>query len=91
MILIEPEENIGERLIELAQTLYPLNRSLTGNGVRETLAILREHIPLSVYQIPSGTETFDWKVPDEWNVRSAFIADSSGNKVVDFTKHMGIR
>ena len=63
---------------------YPICRSITGDGVRRTLALIREHIPLEVHEVPSGTPVFDWTVPKEWNIRDAWIKDPSGTKVVDF-------
>jgi len=63
--------------------LWPITRSLTGNGNRETLRILSEIIDLKVKEVPSGTECFDWKVPPEWNIRKAWIKDSAGNKIID--------
>ncbi|MDF7799391.1 DUF4910 domain-containing protein [Pontiellaceae bacterium B1224] len=70
-----------KRLIE---RLYPICRSITGNGVRETLGILREHIPLEIHEVPTGTPVFDWKVPDEWNIREGWIKNPAGEKIVDF-------
>ena len=67
--------------------LWPLNRSLTGDGNRETLRILSEISEINISEIPSGTECFDWKVPDEWNVKEAWIKDSKGNRVVDFREN----
>jgi aminopeptidase-like protein len=67
--------------------LWPLNRSLTGNGNRETIKILSELIDLKITEVPSGTECFDWNVPPEWNVREAWIKDSKGNVIVDFSKN----
>ena len=66
--------------------LWPINRSLTGNGNRETLKILSEIIDLEVKEVPSGTECFDWKVPPEWNIKEAWIKNSKGEKIVDFSK-----
>jgi aminopeptidase-like protein len=63
---------------------YPICRSITGDGVRRTLALIRERIPLEVHEVSSGTAVFDWTVPKEWNIRDAWIKDPSGRKVVDF-------
>ena len=69
----------------LASRLFPICRSLTGPGVRETLAILHEELPhLQVHEVPSGTKCFDWRVPDEWSIRDAYLLDPEGNKVADF-------
>ena len=75
---------IGERIFALAAELYPICRSITGNGVRETLQILSKHIDLQCHRVPSGTAAFDWDVPLEWNIRDAFIKDPNGNRVLDF-------
>jgi aminopeptidase-like protein len=74
----------GRDMHELLRKLFPICRSLTGDGVRQTLSVLQQHIPLSVREVPSGTRAFDWTVPKEWNVRDAYIMDDSGQKVVDF-------
>lgn len=71
----------------LMQRLYPICRSITGNGVRETLKLLAERIPLQMYEVPSGTAVFDWQVPREWNVRAAWIKDPSGKTLVDLRDH----
>jgi aminopeptidase-like protein len=76
----------GEEAYRLIERLYPICRSITGNGLRQTLAIVGEHIPLSVTEVPSGTKVLDWVVPDEWNVRDAYVADASGRRVVDFRR-----
>jgi aminopeptidase-like protein len=70
----------------LVRELYPICRSITGDGVRETLRILSRHVPLSVVEVPTGTAVLDWTVPREWNVRDAWIKDASGRRVVDFRK-----
>jgi len=67
--------------------LWPINRSLTGNGNRETFKILSEIIDLQITEVPSGTECFDWTVPPEWNVKEAWIKDNKGNKIIDFSKN----
>ena len=64
--------------------LWPINRSLTGNGNRETIKILSEIVDFNVMEIPCGSEVFDWVVPNEWNVQDAWIKDSKGNVIVDF-------
>lgn len=74
----------GEEAYRLIERLYPICRSITGNGLRETLAILAEWIPLEVAEVPSGTEVLDWVIPDEWDVRDAYVADESGSRVIDF-------
>jgi len=76
--------DIGAELYGLIERLYPFHRSITGNGVRQTLKVLQEFVPLQINEVPSGTEVFDWVVPDEWNVRGAYIANSDGERVVDF-------
>src|SRR5262249_9101558 len=73
----------GEELVELVRELFAVPRSLTGNGVRETLAILAREIPVEVIETPSGTQVFDWVVPREWNVRAAWIEGPSGDRLVD--------
>jgi aminopeptidase-like protein len=64
--------------------LYPLCRSITGNGLRETLRRIQTHIPLTIHEVPSGTRVFDWTVPREWNIRDAWVKNSKGEKVIDF-------
>lgn len=76
--------DLGARMHALVRRLYPLCRSITGDGVRETLAIVGEHLPLTVHEVPTGTPVLDWTVPQEWNIRDAYVADASGRRVVDF-------
>jgi aminopeptidase-like protein len=75
---------VGNEMYQLITDLYPICRSITGNGFRETLGVLSGHIPLKTREIPSGKEVFDWVIPPEWNIRDAYIKNSSGKKVVDF-------
>ncbi len=77
----------GQAMHDLAARLFPICRSITGAGVRETLRILQEFIPLQIVEVPTGTPVFDWTVPKEWAIRDAFIADSSGRRVVDFKRN----
>ena len=77
-------EKIGREMYALAADLYPIHRGITGDGLRETLTILKQHVPLEITEVPSGTQVFDWQVPQEWNVRDAFIEDSDGCRVVDY-------
>src|SRR5215469_15288179 len=77
-------ENITTAMHDLIRKLYPICRSITGNGLRQTLHILKEQIPLTIHEVPTGTQVFDWTVPQEWNIKSAFIKNSRGEKIVDF-------
>ena len=70
----------------LIERLYPFCRSITGNGVRRSLRLLRETIPLALPEVVSHTRVFDWTVPDEWNVRDAYIMNEAGERLVDFRK-----
>lgn len=77
---------IGQSMYSLCVELFPICRSITGNGVRKTLSILNSVIggEMVVREVPSGTQVFDWSVPKEWNIRNAWIKDSKGNKILDF-------
>lgn len=76
--------DIGAEIYALAERLFPICRSITGDGVRRTLDILAEHIELKRHEVPSGTQVFDWVVPKEWNIRSASIKDMTGRTLLDF-------
>ena len=78
---------IGAELYAFASALYPLHRSLTGHGVRATLAMIGERAPLAIHEVPSGTAVLDWTVPPEWNVREAWIKDERGTTIVDVRRH----
>ena len=75
---------IGREIYKLIEELYPVCRSITGDGVRQTLNILKNHIPLAIYEVPTGTKVFDWTVPKEWNISEAYIKNLNGQKIVDF-------
>ncbi|WP_088343643.1 MULTISPECIES: DUF4910 domain-containing protein [Rhodomicrobium] len=81
------QAGIGGEIYALAAELYPICRSITGDGVRRTLGILGRHLDLTVHEVPSGTPVFDWTVPREWNIRDAYIANAAGERVVDFRAH----
>jgi aminopeptidase-like protein len=74
----------GDAMHAFAAELFPICRSITGDGVRETLRRVGERIPIDVHEVPTGTAVFDWTVPQEWNIRDAWVKDGSGNRVVDF-------
>ena len=77
-------EKTGDEMHAFIAEAFPLCRSITGDGVRRTLAMIAERIPLAVHEVPSGTQVFDWTVPKEWNIRDAWIANARGERVVDF-------
>ena len=74
----------GRAMLDFIAELYPVCRSITGEGVRETLRMIQKRIPLEMHEVPSGTKVFDWTVPLEWNVSDAYIKDKAGVRVVDF-------
>ncbi len=77
--------DLGQEMLDFAKFLFPICRSLTGNGVRQTLKSVREKIPeLMIHEVPSGTPAFDWNVPKEWNIKDAYIIDPDGRKIIDF-------
>jgi aminopeptidase-like protein len=78
--------DVGQKMYRLIADLYPICRSITGNGLRQTLNIIKSHIPLEAHEVPTGTEVFDWTVPKEWNIRDAYVKNSKGQRIVDFKK-----
>jgi aminopeptidase-like protein len=77
---------IGQRIYEIVRELYPICRSITGDGFRETMQRLQERVPMTVHEVPSGTPVLDWTVPKEWNIRDAYIKNAQGTRVVDFKR-----
>jgi aminopeptidase-like protein len=79
---------VGKNIYLLAKNLWPINRSITGNGVRKTLSIIKRIIPeLNIFEIKSGTKVFDWTIPKEWNVNDAYIITPKGKKICSFKKN----
>jgi aminopeptidase-like protein len=75
---------VGSRMFTFVEELFPICRSITGEGIRETLQRIAERVPLEIHEVPTGTVVFDWTVPKEWNIRGAYIEDPSGHRILDF-------
>ncbi|MBW4625878.1 MAG: DUF4910 domain-containing protein [Brasilonema octagenarum HA4186-MV1] len=82
---VNPNE-VSHQMYQLISQLYPIYRSITGNGFRETLHWISKHIELTKHEVPTGTQVFDWTVPREWNIKDAYIKNSKGEKIIDFKK-----
>ena len=80
------DDTIGKDIYALAAEIFPICRSITGDGVRRTLDVLAQHIPIQRHELPTGTPVFDWTVPNEWNISDAYIKNSQGERVVDFQR-----
>jgi aminopeptidase-like protein len=78
--------NLGQEIYGLIESLYPICRSITGDGFRRSMRILQNQIPLELHEVPTGTQVFDWVVPKEWNIHEAWIKNARGEKIVDFQK-----
>jgi len=78
------DKNIGIEMHELMTKLFPICRSITGNGVRETLKKIQIHIPIQINEVQSQTKVFDWTIPKEWNIQDAYVIDPNGKKIIDF-------
>ncbi len=77
----------GQEMHALVARLYPIYRSITGAGLRQTLKIIQEQLPLEIHEVASGTKVFDWTVPKEWNIRDAWVKNAKGERVIDFQSH----
>lgn len=80
-------ESPGRAMHDFIAELYPICRSITGDGIRETLRVIQKRLPLEMHEIPTGTKVFDWTVPVEWNVSDAYVKNREGKRVIDFNKH----
>lgn len=82
---IHPESAaMGQAMYDLMARLYPICRSITGDGVRQSLRLVQQQIPLTLHEVPTGMPVFDWTVPKEWNIRDAYVKNARGEKVIDF-------
>ena len=83
VVAVDPA-TAGRDMYDLIAELYPICRSITGEGFRSTLDTLAGHLDLAVHEVPSGTRVFDWTVPREWNITDAYVETSAGERVIDF-------
>lgn len=80
-------QKIGQRMYDLAERMFPICRSITGNGLRKSLEIIREELPeIKITEVPTGTQVFDWTVPKEWNISDGWIRTKQGETIVDFNE-----
>lgn len=80
--------SVGQEMYDLCGRMFPICRSITGDGVRDTLSILRQVVPeIALHEVPTGTQVFDWTVPKEWRIRDAWVKNSKGEKIIDFKEH----
>ncbi len=82
---LKPNE-VSQEMYQLISEFYPICRSITGNGFRETLHWIKKHIELTQHEVPTGTQVFDWTVPKEWNIKDAYVKNSKGERIIDFKK-----
>src|SRR5215469_778656 len=80
------QQHTGSEMYKLMGELYPICRSITGDGLRESLRLIQKHIPLELHEVPSGTAVFDWNVPKEWNIRDGYVKAPNGEKIIDFKR-----
>jgi aminopeptidase-like protein len=77
---------VSQEMYQLIAELYPICRSITGHGLRETLRLIKKHIPLTIHEVPTGATVFDWTVPKEWTIRDAYVKNAQGERIIDFQK-----
>src|SRR5205809_3002047 len=80
-------DGLGHEIYGLIEELYPICRSITGDGFHQTLLRLGKQIPLKIHEVRSGTQVFDWTVPKEWNIRDAYVKNTRGERIIDFRRH----
>src|SRR6202162_752223 len=86
LVQASPFDELGTSMYDFMADVFPICRSITGAGLRETLRRIGEIVPLQLTEVPSGTQVFDWTIPREWNVRDAWVADAHGERVIDFRR-----
>lgn len=86
MVKYKQTKSIGNEMYELIEELYPICSSITGEGARKTLQVIKNILPIKINEVPTGTKVFDWVIPKEWNIRDAYIKGPDGEKIVDFKK-----
>jgi len=79
-------DTLGREMYRLVEELYPICRSITGEGLRQTLRRVQKIIPLTLHEVPTGTQAFDWTVPKEWTIRDAYVKDAAGERIIDFRR-----
>lgn len=87
LLTLRDPRTLGQGMYSLVERLYPICRSITGGGVRQTLAQVKKILPIDVFEVPTGTKVFDWTVPKEWNIKDAYIKNAQGERIVDFKQH----
>ena len=87
MKLRDDMTDLGLEMHSLLRTLFPICRSITGNGVRQTLKIIKEIIPITIHEVSSGTKVLDWEIPNEWNIKDAYVQNEHGDKIISFKEN----
>jgi aminopeptidase-like protein len=80
--MVQKKLQMGKTMYQLMEKLYPICRSITGNGTRKTLKIISDCIPLTIHEVPTGTNVFDWTIPKEWNIKDAYIKAPNSKKII---------